>query len=753
MLKFLRKYQKTMLVVFCVGLMFVFLIPQAAQQFAPNPANTVLVTLYGEKEITREQVTRVNADLQMMRRLQIEPSQFALYGLTLLPLTDSERNDALAWIMIQEAAERNGLGASRQESFNLIASVLGMQDFDSLDEKAKEFDTNGEYLIELGRQYLVAEQYRQLVAGIEFNLPEEDDDITSPGLRRVLAMKAALEYLQRQASNQQFQMQMQFAQMQGISPDLFLYNELLTRGFIDRIQGHERFSATEVRYALQQQYAEIDLTVVVLDAEDRLDTTVVDDAYIQGIFDRFADDQPGTGEPYGLGYREPNKVQLEALRIPIDAVREAVAKTITPEDVRSYYNEDPYRFIDLTPPAEGETPRTGPPELTFELRDQIRLTLTETRAGELVQKIAQQARLRLNEDARGLPDDGIYKKLPDDFEPTSLAIVATEIEREHGVVPEIITVDEFVSSQDLIDKTRFTQAWVSKMPNATVKMPDSQFGLMTDIPIPQTVLGGSAGLFTADVPAVSQSVGRFIRLADYLTATRAFLEPEQLEQATRALQVGLPGEYLRDATGSTYVFRITKAQPAPPAPSHPPIAEQVREDAIKVKAYEDLAGEKDALLQTATELGIERLMPDADAKNTLSGLTRGASNQFNARIDGLSTTQPIVTRAFQITDDLLASGGVNDADEEARLFAVELAGDYKLALVRIDTYRPMTRLAFEQEAAKPSALLLARNLGASGPPEPALSFEALQRYTDFEWAEGFGPDEEEEDSSDSEESE
>ena len=54
--------------------------------------------------------------------------------------------------------------------------------------------------------------------------------------------------------------------------------------------------------------SDIDLTVVVLDAEDRLDTTVIDDAYIQGVFERFADDQPGTGEPYGLGYREPNKV-------------------------------------------------------------------------------------------------------------------------------------------------------------------------------------------------------------------------------------------------------------------------------------------------------------------------------------------------------------------------------------------------------------------------------------------------------------
>ena len=133
-------------------------------------------------------------------------------------------------------------------------------------------------------------------------------------------------------------------------------------------------------------------------------------------------------------------MQLEALRIPIDAVRNVVAKAITAEDVRAYYNENRANFIDLTPPAEGETPNTGPAKLTIELRDQIRMTLTELRANELAQKIAQEARLRLNEDARGLPDDGIYKKLPADFQPMALPVLASEIEAEHGIEPEIITI-------------------------------------------------------------------------------------------------------------------------------------------------------------------------------------------------------------------------------------------------------------------------------------------------------------------------
>ena len=350
MLKFLRKYQKWMLVVFCGALMVAFLIPQAVSQFAPNPATQVRATTYGDQPITQEDIVRVSADVQTLRRLRIEPPEFASFGMTLLPQTGSERNDALSWIMIQRAAEHNNLGASQQEAFNLVASVLGLQDFESLDERAGDFGANANYLIELGRQYLVAEQYRQLVSGIEYNLPEGEDELGSPGLRRVIAMNDALQAIQQ--SLQQFgPMAQQNPQMMQQLIPMVTQNVLIDQGYLDKIQGHERFSATELRYALQREFAEIDLTVVVLDAEDRLDTTVIDDAYVKGIFERFADDQPGAGEPYGLGYREPNKVKLEALRIPLDAVREVVAKTITPEYVRKFYNENRSQFIDDTPPA------------------------------------------------------------------------------------------------------------------------------------------------------------------------------------------------------------------------------------------------------------------------------------------------------------------------------------------------------------------------------------------------------------------
>jgi len=183
-LKFLRKYQKWMLAVFCVALMVAFLVPQAAQQFVPNPATATMATTYDGQEITRTDLLRTGDDLQRLRRLNLEA--LPVMG-SLIPSTGQDLDDALAWTLIQRAAERNGLVASDQEGFNLVAQILDAEDMTALDEKAKqEMGVNGRYLIDLAKQYLRAEQYRQLVTGIEFSQPEGDSSISgSPGRQSV----------------------------------------------------------------------------------------------------------------------------------------------------------------------------------------------------------------------------------------------------------------------------------------------------------------------------------------------------------------------------------------------------------------------------------------------------------------------------------------------------------------------------------------------------------------------------------------
>ena len=105
-------------------------------------------------------------------------------------------------------------------------------------------------------------------------------------------------------------------------------------------------------------------------------------------------------------------------------------------------------------------------------------------------------------------------------------------------------------------------------------------------------------------------------------------------------------------------------------------------------------------------------------------------------LEGVQSTAPILEQAFGLADDLIAAGTIETAPEKDRLFAVELPGDYKLAIVRLDTFRPLTRKAFETQVANPGTLLMASREGWQATEDP-MSLKALMRYTQFKWAEGY----------------
>ncbi len=745
MLKFLRKNQKWLLAVFCVVLMVAFLIPQAAQQFSPDPSKQTLGKVYGDQTITRDQLVRVSGDLQMMRRLGLDPVVWP--GLALIPNTGKEQDDALHWALIQRAADHNNLGASQQEAFNLIATLINAQDETSLEAEANKIGVNGAYLLNLGVQYLKAEQYRQLVMGTEFQKPEGASPIASPGLQRLFAaadLRAAIE--------PQIQQIQQQAEMFGMQPEMLLREFMMSVLSSDpaaRITGHTMVSDNQVRYLLQRQLTELDLTVVLLDADDRLATVTVSDEDIKATFERYADDAAGTGQPYGLGYREPDRVKLEALRIPIDAARQLVDKEIKPDEIITFYNENKaYYDLDNTLEGQAPTPQNGP---SAQQRIQIRRTLIEMRAQQKVVDIAQQVRVLLNEDARGLPDDGSFKKLPADFKPTPLVQIAAKIEAEHGINPEVILVDQWTSSAQISESATFTRAWLDNLPGSFVRLPHPQYGVLMEQPLPAVVLGGKAGLFATFAPELSNpQMGQLVGLANYIGFAKELLSDLKSPVATLGLQVGLPGRVLIDNTRSTYVFRITGIDPSHPATDLTPIADQVRTDTQKIKAYEQLAEEKAALIERAATSTIERLMVDADAKKTLTGVTRSMLGRPDAMpIEGLNSTAPILEQAVAIADQITAAG-LDSADEADRLFVVELPGQYKLAVVRLDAIRPLSQAEYRKNAASPMVLTVASRLNMPMDAANPMSLESLIKATGYTWAKDAEPSSDEDEAADEE---
>lgn len=763
MLKFLRKYQKWMLVVFCAGLMVAFLAPQAAQQFVPEPAKrTKATTFNGKNEINEIALQRAANDLSFMRGLRLD--RFNDTRLSLLPDSGSDSDDALIWLLIQQAADHNKLGASVGEARALIASVRDVDpnDEDAFAAMATELSTSPEALIALGKQYLKAEQFRQLVAGIEYAAPKLGENETgSPGLRRLLTSSDAIRAMNNQvtASLSSFGMSLDqvdqntLAQLSSFAfQNVFFGND----GYFARINGHGRVSSAELRHNLQTQLTELDLTVAELSVDDRLETTQVDEAYIKEVFKRFAEFAPGTGPEFGLGYREPERVKLEALRIPIEAVRAREIELIREEEasdedsgnlgVLEFYNQHKSIYDNALTYADGTPKMTK--KLDAVLREELAQTVAFYRSQFKAVEIAERARQILNEQARKLEKQGPFRVVPADFAPKPLAEVVKAIEEEFGVRPEIIEVKDWVSAGDIRDRFSFNNAFTSATPTSTIRFPDARNNTLRELPLPSATLGGVDGLLSTQTVSLARATTNTPQrivpgdlLSNYILTAKTFVGSGSTQAGT-GLQAKLAGEPLQDASQSTYVFRITQAQASRPATMEDfaKQAEEVLEDAKRIKAYENLIADEEALLKqaAAADASVKVLLPEDTEPRDLSGMTRRTLNnpQFIPRIAGVPADR-VLREAFGKIDKLKESGGLDAAEPEQRLFSVKLPGQYTLLIVSMDAYRPLTKQAYRAQANRPMSLLEATLSKLGTAPENPLSLEAMQRYTDFKWEEGY----------------
>ena len=71
MLKFFRRYQKWMLVVFCGGLMIAFLIQPVMSIFFPDPGKQTIATVYDGESITFNDRKTAVGDLQLHMNIHI----------------------------------------------------------------------------------------------------------------------------------------------------------------------------------------------------------------------------------------------------------------------------------------------------------------------------------------------------------------------------------------------------------------------------------------------------------------------------------------------------------------------------------------------------------------------------------------------------------------------------------------------------------------------------------------------------------
>jgi len=367
-----------------------------------------------------------------------------------------------------------------------------------------------------------------------------------------------------------------------------------------------------------------------------------------------ADKEPGKGS-HGMGYRQSEKVQLEWFVIPAQQVRDQMANDprLSNVELRKAFLRNPTSF----------GAKIGEVDPKFDdFKDQVRTKLlnqiTASRMDEMVKFIADQAQLS----TRALPKDGIYAKLPTDWQNLpGLPALAADMAKQFGVAaPKVEIVGPTVVS---------SLNSVNGLGTAT----SDRFGTQPT-PLAQLV-SMTKELKPTEVRAVLQVgvIGPPLRAPDPSRAPRA--NPNQTTPVNQ------------DLTTDLFAFRVLQAMPAHAAANAEEAGAVATQDEQKLLRFAVLEGNLAAIETKAKESGLESVAREYNTKVDFAPQIRGADMKFvqygmkmPTAISGLgedaTVVNEIVKRALAIPQ-----GEFANSSDAARTFVI--ASPNKLAIVAV----------------------------------------------------------------------
>lgn len=667
MFKFFREYNKAILVTGCIVLMIAFLLPQGAQMFAPSPETQVIGSVGGD-EITWGDQQQAAAELQVLASFPI------LQNVGFTPQPD----DALRWLLMVREAESMGLSASQMEA-RMVLESLGV-DETQLAQLLRQTRTTREGVEQALRHWLMVQDYVQLFAGL----------VHQSSFSKLGNMAMAMQ-IQRQAMGGDISQYM-MAQQQ--------LNMLMAAS-----SPSQRLSEPVVRHFVQGQQATVRGKAVLVSADRYLDQVPAPtDEQLQKLFNEHKDELPGTvtdANPYGFGYKSPDRVKLEWLTIPADAVRAAVQ--VDEADALAYYRQNQAEFTQTPPtppPTPGATTPPPAPQPTVqpytEVRGRIVERLRQQKADALAQQVIKAAQGVLLEDpaVRGLGNENGYRTVPGDgsFRPMSLEDAAARIQERFKVRPTVRGI---------------TDRWVN----------------LSD-------LSSLDGLGEATLAARQD-----VSIEAYLRSAREMKPAPGNPLTPLRLQAGLPSEPLKSFMGDYYLLRITAAEPARAPEKLDEVRAQVVEDARKLAAYERLLADRERWVSRAKESGLEAVATEAGAAVLPIDPTSQATMMPGQEptVPGIGPAEELLKRMFELGQTLSHNGAVAAAPAAERIGSAAVEPKLSLAVFQIDGFDPVTQSGFESARSDPmlgariNASMLRVDIGEESP----LSLEAIQQRVGY----------------------
>lgn len=352
MLKYLRKYNKILLIGFGVFLMVAFLVPQALQELGKSSLRTTVLTVAGRKVSVQE--------------LQDATRQFsAITNITdgaAANVLGSTDKDSEHWIMAREAAKKAGMVGGSSDA-QAIANAVAANLADRALQQDPEFMAAAtpearQAIIDrtTNQARAVIETRRQQGGGAGANAKLVDEGLASLlGVRRLMVS----------------------------------YNQA------------PRASAPRATAEARKLFDQVTAHVLFLDVNNKLssDLPARSEEALKEQYDKYREVAPGTGE-FGFGYRLQSRFKLEWLVLERKTMENAVR--VDPIEVQK-------RF--LAGPNANETD----PAKRRAATDAIEAQIKREGADKLMQEAALAVKQEILQRTSRLSDANGYRELPADW--------------------------------------------------------------------------------------------------------------------------------------------------------------------------------------------------------------------------------------------------------------------------------------------------------------------------------------------------
>jgi len=429
------------------------------------------------------------------------------------------------------------------------------------------------------------------------------------------------------------------------------------------------------------------IDAVVIPATPAKDAPEPTDQEIADQMAKYADKAAGEGD-MGFGYKVPDRVKIEWLQVPADAVRAIVqgGPGMSNTELRKHWQKNPEQTFPAVEPAA---------TIPDVVRNDLLSTLTRSRLDE----IAKFAGDRLRMDRRVLKEEHGFLTLTPDWETRRMPLptLAQRIQEEFQVdLPAYHAAgNEWLSLDDLYELDGIGEATSDKFGN------------------------------------------RPVDLREVVAAAREFGGTGLIP-----VQEGVEGPVLRGEDGSVYVFRITDTDPAHSPRNVDEVRDKVVADLKKLAAYRELAGRKDEIESLARSNGLLALAMEQDApvsgnipvylNDRLSYLGMGMGGMAFLPMP-IGSHRPTIEAIIDHSLALPANVPVEDLTEEQRTFVVPVDDKLSLLAVRITDQRPLTQSEYQQlvEQNAVQQVLHTELLESSEAVQQAFSLEALKKRHNF----------------------